>query len=159
MSARELRVLDLLASLRAADIEFLVFGAVALAFYGHVRATQDLDVIVNPETRNLDRLAAWLAEHDARLALNPDRRFGDDEVAAVRRGANATLITDLGQLDVVQRLPGLAQWPVLRAAAEEYRIDDGTVWVIDRQTLLRRKRARGTTQDLADAEAIERLSS
>lgn len=159
MTARELRVLELLASLRAAEIDFLVFGAVALSFYGHVRATQDLDVIVDPAAPNLDRLTTWLIEHEARLALNPDRPFGDAEAAAVRQGANATLLTDLGQLDIVQRLPGLAAWPVLRAAAEEYRLDDGTVRVVDRQTLLRRKRDRATAQDLADAEAIERLGA
>lgn len=150
-------MLDLLASLREAEVDFLVFGAVALAFYGHVRGTQDLDVIVDPSPANLRRLVTWLGEHEARLALNPARQFGDTEAEAVRKGANATLMTDLGQLDIVQRLPGLGPWSVLRSAAEEYRIDDRTVLVIDRQTLIRRKRARATAQDLADVEAIERL--
>ena len=153
----ELRLLDLLRSLDEADIEFLVFGAVALAFYGHVRATADLDIIIRPTSANHDRLIDWLGQHDAHLALNPDRAFGPDEAASVRRGANATLILDLGQLDIVQRLPGLAPWDHLTATAEEYDIEGLRLRTVDRQTLLRRKRARGTPQDLADVAAIERL--
>lgn len=153
----ELRLLDLLRSLDEADLEFLIFGAVALAFYGHVRATADLDIIVRPTPDNLDRLIAWLDRHDAKLALNPDRAYGPDQAASLRRGANATLLLDLGQLDIVQRLPGLAPWDQLSASAEEYELDDLKLRTVDRETLLSRKRARGTPQDLADVAAIERL--
>jgi hypothetical protein len=153
----ELRLLDMLSSLDDADIEFLVFGAVALAFYGHVRATADLDIIIRPTPANHRRLIDWLGEHDARLALNPDRTFGDREAASLRRGSNATLLLDLGQLDIVQRLPGLASWDQLSAAAETYDFEDIKLRTIDRETLVRRKRARGTPQDLADVAAIEAL--
>jgi hypothetical protein len=118
----ELRLLDLLRSLEEAEIEFLVFGAVALAFYGHVRATADLDIILRPTPANQRRLIDWLDHHDARLALNPDREFGPKEAESVRRGANATLLVDLGQIDIVQRLPGLAPWDQLAAKAEEYEL-------------------------------------
>lgn len=153
----ELRLLELLRSLDDAEVEFLVFGAVALAFYGHVRATAALDIIVRPTADNLDRLVEWLGRHEARLALNPDRSFGVREAAAIRGGANATLLVDLGQLDVVQRLPGLAGWDRLSATAEEYVFEGLRLRTVDRATLLRRKRARGTPQDLADVAAIERL--
>jgi hypothetical protein len=153
----ELRLLDMLRSLDEAGVEFLVFGAVALAFYGHVRATADLDIIVPGSEENHDRLINWLSRHEARLALNPDRTFGDEEAASVRRGINATLLLDLGQLDIVQRLPGLAPWDQLRAAAEEYEVEGLRLRTVDRATLIQRKRARGTPQDHADVEAIQRL--
>jgi len=73
------------------------------------------------------------------------------------RGANATLLLDLGQLDTVQRLPGLAPWDQLRAAAEEYEVEGLRLRTVDRETLIQRKRARGTPQDHADVEAIQRL--
>lgn len=155
----ELRLLDLLRSLDEADVEFLVFGAVALAFYGHVRATADLDIIVRPTTNNHDHLIEWLGQRDAHLALNPERPFGPHEAASVRRGANATLLLDLGQLDIVQHLPGLAPWDRLSAEAEEYDFEGILLRTIDRQTLIQRKRARGTPQDLADVAALERLGT
>ena len=153
----ELRLLDLLRSLDEADIEFLVFGAVALAFYGHVRATADLDIIVHRTPSNHERLIEWLAQRDAHLALNPERPFGPNEAASLRRGANATLLLDLGQLDIVQHLPGLAPWDHLSANAEEYDFEGLLLRTVDRQTLIRRKRARGTPQDLSDVAALERL--
>lgn len=41
-------------------VEFIVFGAVALMAHGLVRATQDLDVFVRPEEKNIARLRAAL---------------------------------------------------------------------------------------------------
>jgi hypothetical protein len=155
----ELRLLEMLRSLDDAEIEFLVFGAVALAFYGHVRATADLDVVIRPEERNRGRVIAWLHDHDARLALNPERAFGADEAESVRRGSNATLLTDLGQLDIVQHLPGLAPWSQLDARAEEYAFEGLRLKTIDRATLKARKRARGTPQDLADVAVLDQLES
>ena len=45
---RELRLTELLRSLHDHEVEHVVFGAVALGFYGHVRGTADLDIIVRP---------------------------------------------------------------------------------------------------------------
>ena len=36
-------------------------------------------------------------------------------------------------------------------------LDNEAVWIIDREDLIRNKRATGRTQDLADAEFLERL--
>lgn len=155
----ELRLLEMLRSLDDADIEFLIFGAVALAFFGHVRATADLDIIIRPTEVNYDRITEWLEEHDAHLALNPARAFGEEQSESIRRGSNATLLTDLGQIDIVQRLPGLAPWQQLNAAAEQYELEGLRLRTINRETLKQRKRARGTPQDLADVAALEQLNS
>ena len=55
--------LDVLKSLLDADVRFLVVGAHAMAVHGVPRATGDLDVWVNPESQNADRV--W----DALLAF------------------------------------------------------------------------------------------
>lgn len=155
----ELRLLEMLRSLDQADVEFLIFGAVALAFYGHVRATADLDIIVRPSQENRERLVAWLGQHEARLALKPARSFEAEHAESLRAGANATLLTDLGQIDIVQRLPGLAPWSQLDGAAEIYEVEGLRFRTVDRETLKQRKRARGTPQDLADISALEQLDS
>ena len=43
---------DLLSTFNAHGVEYLVVGAHALAAHGHVRATKDLDVWVNPTVAN-----------------------------------------------------------------------------------------------------------
>ncbi len=47
-------------------VDYLIIGGVAVQAYGHVRTTQDVDVIVAPDMRNLERLAAALSELGAR---------------------------------------------------------------------------------------------
>ena len=154
----ELRVLDLLRSLDEHKVEHVVFGAVALGFYGIVRATADLDVIVRPTEENLHRVHDWLVDIDTRLRLNPARTFGPREPWGMLNGKNATVATKFGQVDVVQQLPGLPDWATLAAEAELYNLEGGlAVSVIARRTLVELKRRRSSKQDLADIEAIELL--
>ena len=63
---RELRLADMVRSLLDANVEFLVFGAVAAALYGHIRATRDLDIVLAPDPDNVERLIRWL--HEGRTA-------------------------------------------------------------------------------------------
>lgn len=154
---RELQLTELLRSLNDHSVEHVVFGAVALGFYGHVRATADLDIVVRPSEGNLRRVHDWLVELDARLITNPGRRFGPRERWAMFKGENATVLTRLGQVDIVQGLPGLPAWDRLVVDCERYELDGMTVAVMARATLIDLKRRRGSGLDLADIEAIELL--
>jgi len=147
----------LIRGLHSHDVEYILFGALAMILYGYVRTTEDLDVLIAPEQENLDRVAEWLISIDAVLKLNPNRRFGPRERWGLHKGSNATVLTTLGQVDVVQRLPGLPDWPQLMEEAELYEIEDLTVPVLNRATLIELKRRRGSHLDLADIEAIELL--
>lgn len=51
---------DLLLALTEAGVDFLVVGAHALAAYGVVRATGDLDVLVRPAADNAERVLTGL---------------------------------------------------------------------------------------------------
>jgi hypothetical protein len=106
---------------------------------------------------NLNRVAEWLMSIDAVLELNPQRRFGPRERWGMHKGANATLLSPLGRIDVVQRLPGMPGWEDLVAQAEVYELEGRTVRVMNRATLIELKRCRSSAQDLADIEAIEQL--
>jgi hypothetical protein len=154
---RELRLTELLHSLDGHRVEHVVVGAVALGFYGHVRATVDLDPIVRPDDQNLRRVHDWLVALDAHLLLRPARRFGSRERRAMLNGSNVSVLTRLGQVDIVQRLAGLPEWERLVAESERYELGDISVAVLARSTLIELKRRRGSGQDMADIEAIELL--
>ena len=62
-----------------------------------------------------------------------------------------------GQIDVVQQIPGLPDWPTLVEQAEVYELDGDPVRVMNRATLIELKRRRRSAQDLADIEAIQLL--
>ena len=140
----------LLRGLQSHEVEYVIFGALAMVFYGYVRNSEDLDIVVSPDRGNLDRVAEWLISIDAVLKLNPQRQFGPRERWGMHKGANATVLSALGQIDVVQRLPGLPDWSELVKAAEVYEVDGQAVRVMNRSTLIELKRRRGSQQDLAD---------
>ncbi|OAI39309.1 hypothetical protein AYO39_00495 [Actinobacteria bacterium SCGC AG-212-D09] len=147
----------LLQGLHEHRVDYVLFGALAMVFYGFVRNTEDFDVVVAPNQENLDRVAEWLISVDAVLKLNPQRRFGPRERWGMHKGSNATVLSKLGQIDIVQKLPGLPDWAVLVAQAEVYELDGQRIRVMNRATLIELKRRRRSGQDLADIEAIEQL--
>jgi hypothetical protein len=148
----------LLRGLHEHRVEYVLFGALAMVFYGYVRNSEDLDIVVAPDEENINRVAEWLISIDAVLKLNPKRRFGPRERWAMHKGSNATVLSSLGQIDVVQKLPGMPAWPQLVEDAEVYEIEGQTVQVMNRSTLIELKRRRGSHLDFADVDAIERLA-
>ncbi len=131
----------LLRGLHEHDVECVLLGVIAMLFYGYVRNTEDLDVAVNPNRENLDRVAQWLMSIDAVLKLRRLRAFGPRKRWGMHKGANATVLTSMGQVDVVQRLPGLPDWPQLIEEAEQYEIDGHQVPVVNRLNLIDLKQA------------------
>ena len=151
-------VRDLLRGLHSHSVDYVLFGALAMLFYGYVRTTEDLDIAISPQPENLDRVTEWLKSIDAVLKLKPSRRFGARERWGMEKGSNATVLTSLGQVDIVQQLPGMPEWPQLIEEAEVYEIEGMRVVVMNRGTLIDLKRRRGSNQDIADIEAIELLA-
>lgn len=149
----------LLRGLHNHRVEYVVSGAMAMVFYGYVRNTEDLDLIVSDDSENLDRLADWLTSVGATLRLNPMSRFGERDRVGLHRGAHTSVLTSMGQVDVVQELPGLPEFKTLLERAELYETDGLEIPVIDRDTLIDLKRNRGSYLDKADIEAIERLDA
>lgn len=98
-------------------------------------------------------MAEWLTSLQAVLKLNPKRRFGPRERWRMLKGSNATVLTSLGQIDVLQRLPGFR---IGRSWSTRPRSSDGRL-VVNRRTLIELKRRPGSKLDLADIEAIELL--
>jgi hypothetical protein len=52
----------------------------------------------------------------------------------MQKGSNATVLTPLGQVDVVQRLPGMPEWEELVAHAEVYEFEGREIRVMNRAT-------------------------
>ena len=130
-----------------------------MVFYGYVRNTEDLDLLVNPDPENLGRVADWLASMNAKLRLNPMSEFGERERAGLLRGAHVSVLTRMGQVDIFQPLAELPEWSELMDRAELYETGGVQVPVLDRGTLIELKRERGSYLDRADIEAIGRLGS
>lgn len=138
----------LLSALNAAEVEYLVVGAYALAWYGQPRATGDLDVWVEASRANAERLLRALAQFGAPL-----------EAVSVRDFETPGIVYQIGlapvRVDILTELTGLA-YAQARARRLPGAIGGVAVNFLGREDFIANKRAVGRLQDLAD---IERLQS
>lgn len=147
----------ILQGLQAHEVDYVLFGSTAMVFYGFVRNTEDVDIVVAADEANLRRVHDWLVSSDAHLKLNPNRRFGPRERLRMFKGANATVLTKHGQIDIVQAIEGMPDFDQLASEAERFDAEGIQVRVMKRATLIELKSHRSSAQDLADIEAIEQL--
>ena len=139
---------DLLAEFNVRQVEFLLVGAHALAAHGHVRATQDLDVWVNPAAEN------------AKHVLEALRAFGAPLHDLTERDlATPGLIFQIGvepiRIDVLTAIDGV-QFDQAWAERMVSQYGDQPVGVLSREHLIKNKLTVARTQDLADVEALKR---
>ncbi len=142
-------LLELLGLFRSHGVEFLVAGGHAVAFHGRPRLTEDLDLFVRPDTQNGQRIVdALTAFGFGSLEISAHDFVADDRVIQLGRAPN--------RVDLLTRLYGVdfdAAWS-RRVPA---RLGEVEVAMLSREDLIANKRATGRTQDIADAEFLERL--
>jgi hypothetical protein len=148
----------LLAALGDCGVEYIVVGGAAAIAHGSARLTQDLDIVYRRTPGNLERLVAALAAHRPYLrGAPPGLPFvWDQEV--LRRGLNFTLVTSLGDIDLLGEIPGGGKWEDLHAGAIELNVFGTLCLCLSLPQLIRAKVAAGRPKDLealAELEAIQ----
>lgn len=153
---------EIFRALNSHGVDYLIIGGLAVQAYGHVRTTQDVDVVVAPDAPNLERLAAALKWLGARLKGVDAHLLGIDPTNAVhlRDGANFGLATRAGGLDVwtdAAELKGARPWKELRERAVTAEVEGQSLRFVDRDDLIRMKLAAGREKDLQDIAALTSL--
>ena len=145
----------ILRSLAAHRVEYLLIGGLAVQAHGHVRTTQDVDVLPAPGRANLDRLAAALVELRARPSGGgelPGRAPLDG--ATIERAKVLGLDTDAGGVDIHTSPPGAKAYASMRPHALELDVFGIHVAVVGRDDLIAMKRAAGRPLDRGDVVAL-----
>jgi len=138
---------ELLLAFNEHHVEYLLVGAHALAVYGHVRATKDLDVWVRPDSENAQRVLRALSAFGAPLG-----DLGRDDLT--RPGTIFQIGIPPLRIDVITAIDGVDfadAWP------DRFKTHFGglPIFVISRHHLITNKKAAARLQDLADAEHLE----
>lgn len=151
---RKLNPTELLGVLEAHRVEFVIIGGFSLAAHGYVRATKDLDIVPEPGSANLTRLAKALRDLEAEVDLADvaaDELGIKPDEAGLSAGGNWALQTRHGRLDVMQDVPGLRDYDELRAGAV---MISGALYA-GYDALIAMKAASGRDEDLRDIGALE----
>ncbi len=140
---------EMLQSLAAEDVKFLLVGAYALAAHGYPRATMDIDIWVMPSPDN------------AEAVLRALHKFGTPPhglTAADLQKEDTVFQIGVAprRIDIITGASGL-RFDDTFARSIETDIEGLKIHIPALDDLIRNKKATGRTKDMADAEALEQL--
>jgi len=139
---------EFLKSLNSNSVEYLLIGGYAAGIYGHIRATNDLDVWVNMSPENAQKIARALREFGfAATLLSPDLFLTPNNI--VRMGVPPL------RIEILTSISGV-QFDVCYAEKETIQIEEILVPVISLSRLRENKAASGRSKDLADLDNLPR---
>jgi len=128
------------------NVEYLVVGGFALAFHGVPRFTGDLDLYINPQRDNAERVL---------MALK-DFGFGSLEISIedlTKPGQVIQLGVPPVRIDFVTSIDGVT-WQEAWAGRAQEACGNVTLFYLGRKQLVANKQACGRPRDLADIEAL-----
>lgn len=133
-------------SLNDNGVRYLVVGGYAVALHGHPQYTKDVDVWIQLDEENANRMVQALADFGfGSLELGTEDFLVPEQI--VQLGYAPT------RIDILTTLPGV-EFETCYASRVEVGLAELTVNFIDLESLKQNKRASGRYQDLADLENL-----
>lgn len=149
--------LALLEALGRHKVRYILIGGVAANVHGYPLPTEDVDITPEPTDANYRRLAEALTELRARLrtGTEPDGVEFDVSAEALKRASVWTLVTELGDLDIVVEPAGTGGYGDLRRDALDVEFGPALrVRVASLPDIIRSKEASGRPKDQAALPAL-----
>lgn len=147
----------MVAGLAEARAQFVVIGGLAARAHGSPRITEDLDICYSPTPENIRVLAHVLAGWNAYLrGVERGLPWVMDE-RAFRTTPVMTLTTDQGDIDVMDRVLGVGDFPAVWANSSELAFEGITFRVLDLGALVEAKKATRRSKDRSQLPELEAL--
>jgi predicted nucleotidyltransferase len=143
---------DLLIELSDAEVEFLLVGGWAVILHGHVRATDDMDILVRPSTANSERVFTALEAFGA-----PLRAHGVTPGHFAREGDAYRFGIAPLKIEVLTKISGVSFDEAIRGS-KTFELDGHRIPYIGKSALIANKKSAARYKDLADVEELERMA-
>jgi hypothetical protein len=137
---------ELLGLFNAHKVEYIIVGGYALAFHGAPRYTGDIDIYIQPEDENAERIISALEEFG----------FGSVGLSAedfARPGQVIQLGVPPVRVDIITSIAGVS-WDEAFSDRALGKYGDIPVHYIGREQFIINKKAVARKKDLADLEAL-----
>lgn len=149
------KYLELLETLSAHGVDFIVVGGVAAVLEGAPVSTLDLDILYDTRPDNLERLLAALRALGARFR-DPAGRDLRPDLERLRTLRMGLLHTDLGPLDILARIGEDEAFGDLLEASVECRVGNLRLHVLGLAKLIEIKETTGRDKDRAILPVLRR---
>lgn len=157
MSERAFDPLKALETLNRHGVRYVLIGGFAGKLHGSTILTVDIDICYARDPENLELLVAALRElHPTLRGAPADLPFRLD-VLTVRNGDAFTIVTDVGDLDILATPAGTGGYDELARTAVRMDLGEVTVDVASLDDLIAMKRAAGRPRDRAHLEVLAAL--
>ncbi|HBB67966.1 MAG TPA: hypothetical protein DEF68_02765 [Elusimicrobia bacterium] len=130
---------DLIAVFNKHHVEYIIVGAYAVGHYGYLRATEDIDLLINPKPENAKKVAAALKD------------FGGIEVdpAEIKEKTMIEIGVKPNALHLMTNITGVA-WEKAWASRAQSVFGDQPAPFLSKECLIANKRATGRGKDGLD---------
>lgn len=132
--------------LNSNDVEYLLVGGYAVAFYGYIRSTNDIDIWINNSPENIDKIINALVSFGF-LESQLDREIFRKKDQVIRMGVpplRIELLTGISGVDFIDCYE--------KRGIEK--IDGIEISILDIVNLKKNKKASGRLKDLLDLENL-----
>ena len=148
---------QIISALVAARIRFVVIGGVAATIQGSARLTNDIDICYDTAPDNIDKLVALLARWKAYLrGVERGLPFVLD-ARAFRTTPVMTLTTTMGDIDVLDLVPGVGDYRAALKQSEIAEIGEVEFRSLTLEALIASKRAVRRPKDVEQLIELEAL--
>ena len=148
---------DIIGALVADGIRFVVIGGVAATIQGSARFTNDIDICYDTSPDNVERLAARLSQWNAYLrGVERGLPFVMDALA-FRITPVMTLTTEMGDIAVLDIVPGVGDYGAAVKASEVVEIGKVEFRSLTFEALIASKRAVRRPKDVEQLIELEAL--
>jgi len=139
---------ELLSLFEKHEVEYVLVGGYAVNYYGYIRSTQDIDLLVNPSIENAEKLMIALDDFGFGEAGIP-RSYFEKPGSAIHLG------NEPNRIDLLTKLKGISNDQIF-ANKKRVQFDSIAVDIIDYQDLIQAKRLSDRLRDQADADELEK---
>ncbi|MDP2921274.1 MAG: nucleotidyltransferase [Candidatus Omnitrophota bacterium] len=141
---------ELLGLLNKNRVKYCVVGAYALAFYKRPRYTNDIDILVEPDIKNADKVIKTLNEFGFRSLKLSSKDFS-------RPGRIVQLGYEPLRVDILTSIEGCSFTGIWKNK-KRGKYGNEKIYFIGIKELIKNKKASNRKQDQADLEILKRIS-
>lgn len=139
----------LLVDLTEAEVDYILVGGLAVAYCGHVRATEDVDILVDADTDNIERLLEVLEDFGEGAGAELDVEDFPVEEGAVR-------VVEEFPLDIFTQMSGYRYEDVVEMT-DTQSLNDHALVHLNIEGLITLKKDSHRPKDKMDVQVLRRI--